>query len=322
MSSGVKSGSAKVVGWISPKPPMGADPVMPAKNPGPDAHVAVARVHEQSGHIDEAEAQYKKALSLDANHLDALVGYAHLEDRRNNFEAATRLYQRALKKHATEASVHNDMGLCYHRRAMLDDAVRSLQTALELQPDRKLYRDNLAAVLVDQGKVEEALVQLTRAHGEAVGNYNLAFLLVQQHQNESALVHFRKAVARDPSLSAAQSWIAQLSPTRGQGLPAANGALIADGRPVQLPPITEGLARPDDAGTIPQQRSERVTSGTAPIVPPAANGGLPASVNPDCQPHTSPSVAPNPDARGVQFPQPHRSTEASADAIAPMPQQP
>ena len=34
--------------------------------------------------------------------------------------------------------------------------LRSLQTAIELQPDRKLYRDNLAAVLVDQGKVEEA----------------------------------------------------------------------------------------------------------------------------------------------------------------------
>ena len=121
-------------------------------------------------------------------------------------------YKRALKKHSKDATVHNDMGLCYHRRGMLNDANKALTTAVELEPHKKLYRDNLAAVLVDQGKTEDALAQLTKAHGEPVGNYNLAYLLVQKHDNAQALHHFQRAAQLDPTLTAAHHWIAQLSP--------------------------------------------------------------------------------------------------------------
>ena len=60
-----------------------------------------------------------------------------------------------MKKHSKDASVHNDLGLCYHRRGMLPEATKALQKAVELKPDSKLYRNNLAAVYVDQGKNKE-----------------------------------------------------------------------------------------------------------------------------------------------------------------------
>jgi tetratricopeptide (TPR) repeat protein len=108
------------------------------------------------------------------------------------------------------------MGLCYQHHDMLPQAVKSLQRAVELSGDHKLYRNNLAAVYVDQGKTKEALAQLTIAHGEAVGHYNLAFLLVKKQDNAAALAHFRKAAEMDPALAAAQQWIAKLSSPDGK----------------------------------------------------------------------------------------------------------
>jgi Tfp pilus assembly protein PilF len=228
VSASVKSGTDKLTAAVTPKPQPGVETAPPAKNPGPGVFVAMAEMHERSGNIEEAETQLRKALAADPNHLGALLAYAHLEDRQRNFEAATKYYQRALRKHSKNATVHNDMGLCYHRHGKLNEAAKALKSAVELAPHKKLYRDNLAAVLVDQGKIPEALAQLQKAHGEAVGNYNLGYLLAQKRDTAGALRHFRRAAQVDPSLAEAQQWVAQLS---GQS------AQVAVAGPRQPPPM-------------------------------------------------------------------------------------
>ena len=212
MTASVKSGTSKMVAALKPKPEPKHVPLeSPSGKPGPAVFVAAAQMHESSGDLAEAEANYRKALDMDANHVDALVGFARLEDRQGNFEAATRFYQRAIKKHPKNASVRNDLGLCYHRRGMLGDATRELKKAVELDGDNKLYRNNLAAAFVEQGKYADATAQLVAAHGKSVGNYNMGYLLAQKKDNAAALKHFQAAAAADPKLTAAQDWIARLS---------------------------------------------------------------------------------------------------------------
>ncbi len=184
VGSSFKSGTDKFAAAIAPKPKAAAETeLQPDKKPGPGVYVAMAEMQEQNGNNEEAETLLRKALSMDQNHLGALLAYAHLEDRQKNFEAATRYYQKAARKHPKDASVQNDMGLCFHRHGRLDDAAKALKKATELESHKKLYHDNLAAVLVDQGKTEEALRELSIAHGEAVGNYNLGYLLAQKHDS-------------------------------------------------------------------------------------------------------------------------------------------
>jgi Flp pilus assembly protein TadD len=233
----VKSGAGKLGAMVTPKPPAPGTEIVngPPKKPSPAVYVALAEMHERNGNIEEAETQLRKALGMNPNHLGALLAYAHLEDRRRDFEEATKYYQKALKKHSKEASVHNDLGLCYHRRGMLTEANKSLSKAVELESHKKLYRDNLAAVLVDQGKPEEALTQLSKAHGEAVGNYNLAYLLVQKHDNQNALQHFRRAAQLDPGLAEAQQWVAQLTAPMGSPYgPPAGAAPMTAGQPAAV----------------------------------------------------------------------------------------
>lgn len=236
VSQSVKSGTSKMVAAITPKTTTFESPLpSPSGTPGPNVFAAAARMHEASGHFQEAEANYRKALEIDQNHLDSLVGYARLEDRRGNFDAATKFYQRAIRKHPKEASVHNDLGLCYHRRGMLPDATRELRRAVDLEEDNKLYRNNLAAAYVEQGKNKEALKHLAAAHGQSVAHYNLGYLLMQKKENDAALEQFQLAAQKDPSLVAAQEWIARLSPPAGPYASYAGGpAAFAQS---QAPPV-------------------------------------------------------------------------------------
>jgi tetratricopeptide (TPR) repeat protein len=262
VASSIKSGTDKMVAAITPKTTKTPVPMeSPSGKPGPAVFVAAAQMHETSGNFVEAEAAYRKALDMDPNYLDALIGYARLEDRQGNFEAATKFYQRAIRKYPKDASVRNDLGLCYHRRGKLPEATRELQKAVELDGESKLYRNNLAAVYVEQGKNREALQQLVAAHGTSVGNYNLGYLLTQKKNNAEALKYFRAAAEADPSLTAAQQWIAQLSSPAGayashaggpmnQNSAGANAAYVAQhpaavqGQPAQYAPPQTSTVTP------------------------------------------------------------------------------
>jgi Tfp pilus assembly protein PilF len=236
MSAGLKNSTGKLAAMVARKPQLGTDNgFSPNRKPRPRVYVAMAEMHEDLGNVAEAETQLRKALALDKNHLGALLAYARLEDRQRNFQSAEQYYQRALKKHSKNALVHNHMGLCYHRHGKLPEAASALSKAVELQPDEKLYRDNLAAALVDQGNIPQALAQLQMAHGQPVGHYNLAYLLVQKRDHAAALHHFQQATQLDPSFTEAQQWVAQLSAPAHQVGPTSPGqpaAMIARRGPI------------------------------------------------------------------------------------------
>lgn len=299
VGTSVKSGTAKVASTLSPKSSKTSTASTPPNGKaGPNVFVAMAQMQENNGNMDEAEAQYRKALDIDPNHLNALVGYAHLEDRRNNFDGATKLYNRALKKHSKEAAVHNDLGLCFHRHGKLPEAAKSLKKAVELKPDSKLYHNNLATVYVEQGKNKDALAQLIAAHGEAVGNYNMGYLLSQKHDIEGALAHFRKAQAKDASLVAAGQWIEKLT-------------------------VPDGPAGTHYAAS--QQVFQSQHASNTAYTASTASAGFPQAASPYVQasniaPSAPAGVAPQPESRGVHYPAATPGPDASGYAMPPMPQ--
>jgi len=232
LKSGVDK-TAEFVG-VKPKPHATEDPdVIQASatsdKPTPDLLVSLAQVHEQSGKLNDAEKQYQHALRLNANYLPALLGYARLEDRRGNFDDATKLYQKAIATHPKDATSYNDLGLSYQKRKMLTESAKMLRQAVRLEPQAKLYRNNLASVLVELGQINEALAQFTMVEGEAVAHYNVGYLLAQNGDPNGALGHFQQALRINPSLTAAQQWVARLTPPRPEGRPML--AAPAQGRP-------------------------------------------------------------------------------------------
>ena len=205
--------------------------------PGPDLYVATARVYEKNGDASAAAVQYQKALDADPNNLPALLGFAALHDGQQEYGDADKLYQEAIKRHPKDAAVFNDRGLSYQRRGHLDEAARSLAKAIELQPDKPLYRNNMATLLVAMHRPNEALDQLTAVHGPAVAHYNLAILLHRKGNDQEAQYHFAQAAQIDPSMRAAREWADRLSPNSRPPIVAMEEQMAAARPPIENVPV-------------------------------------------------------------------------------------
>lgn len=219
----ISSGFKKVGGALSPKKPAAESKIeddavsLQGKGkPGPNLHVQMARLHEGNNKPADAEQQYKLALELDRDYLPALMGYAQLKERMEKPEDAIRLYQRAAKGHPKDASVFNNMGLCFARAKRLNEAAVAMGRAAELDPRNALYRNNLATLLVDQGRDREAFEQLGAVHDAAATYYNMGYLLNKKGRIADALQQFTLALQADPSMVPARRWVEFLQPKVAQ----------------------------------------------------------------------------------------------------------
>jgi tetratricopeptide (TPR) repeat protein len=138
-----------------------------------------------------------------------------LHDRQQEFAQAEKLYRQAAAVDPKSALVHNDLGLCYARQKRLGEAQQSLEVAVKLQPLNKMYRNNLATVLMESGRQEEAWTHLVAVNEPAVAHYNMAFLLHQRKQDDAAAQHLHSALQIDGSLSPAAQLLAKIEGRTG-----------------------------------------------------------------------------------------------------------
>ena len=147
--------------------PTEADPVSLANTPAaidPAIFVATAHIYESKKDFTAAKAEYQKALKIDPEHPEAILGLAKLHDGTGQFAAAEEHYRRATVVDPTNASAFNNLGLCLARQRKFDGAQDALSRAVQLDPKKVLYRNNLARVLVETGHAARAFDELIAVH--------------------------------------------------------------------------------------------------------------------------------------------------------------
>lgn len=234
--------------------------------PGPDLYVSTARVYEGTQDVAAAKEQYERALKLDSAYLPALLGYAHLLDTQKEFADADKYYQRAAKKHPDIAAVFNDWGMSQQRRGHLEQSSKLLTKAVELQPEKPLYRNNLAMVLVVLHRPQEAYRQLAAIETPAVAHFNVAALLHRAGDEQSAAFHFAEASKQDPSWAQAREWATRLG---GPGAPPPNNEIAVSNSP-RIPPPDP---RPDPAAQQYEVASREPIVEQAPTYPGPVDSG-------------------------------------------------
>lgn len=188
-------------------------------------YCSTAILFERRGDHQKAKELYERALTVDADHFDTLIYYARHLDCKGQFEQATHSYQRATQVQPDNPSAFNDLGLCLARQGALEDSLTALRCAVALSPKSKLYRNNIATVLVKANRPNDALFDLVTVHGEAIGHYNLGYLLNNQGQLRAARFHFSTALAKDPTFQSAREMLARITLANrplDQQAPAAN----------------------------------------------------------------------------------------------------
>jgi Flp pilus assembly protein TadD len=220
ISKAWKSTTDSVAGVFAPKPPAMHTPSpendptsLESKPPKISAatYIATGRLLESREEYPKALAEYEKALKAEPKNLTALVSLARLQDRQGNPDQAIVTYQKAIKAHPKSALLHNDLGLCYARKRDLASAVAMLNKAVEIEPSKPNYRNNLATVLVESGRTDDALKHLQAVHPPAAAHYNIAYLLNHRGQTDVAKRHLMQAVQIDPSFTRAQEMLATLT---------------------------------------------------------------------------------------------------------------
>jgi Flp pilus assembly protein TadD len=262
-TSGISNGWNKVTKALTPESPKekAPDPTSlktPAK-PGPQLYVAVGRLYEERNEFDEAETRYRQALKLDPKDVSALLAMARLRDRQNKYEEALQRYKEVAQLHPNDARVDNEWGLCLARHQQINDALPHLRRAVELKPEKILYRNNLAAVLVEIGHPEEALRLLGAVQDEATAYYNVGYLLYHRGQQKAAYNYFAKALEIRPSMAEAKQFVEQMTAPPRQ----VQAVAQRPPQPVQQAPMPRQVTPLPPAG----QAADNSTEAYVPMAP-------------------------------------------------------
>lgn len=189
-------------------------PARPAYAPrdlSPNAEIAYAFLVYQDflrqGNKEEA-ATVLAGLVKDYPSPELAVELANLQWGQNEREKATATLETAVKAFPGSRQLTLYLANAYQMRRMGEKAVQTLQQFLSAHPADVPTMRELASLLEDSGKHQEALAALSRipdTDRDAVTSYLMAKALAGMGQNAKAISLLRQAVDKDQSLMAA--WV-------------------------------------------------------------------------------------------------------------------
>lgn len=174
-------------------------------------HLNYAQAFEAQGSIEEASAQYRRALELDPANPHAHTNLGVIAAGRGDRVAALGHFQSAAAKAPGQARHHGNLGVELQVQGRVREAIASFERAVALEPRDAAYRFQLGAALAAVGRPGPAIVQfeefLRLEPGDANGaqaamaakaHNNLGILLASTGRPAEAVPHFEAALRLAP----------------------------------------------------------------------------------------------------------------------------
>lgn len=151
-------------------------------------------------HVEDSQAAYEKALSLNPRNARAVMGMAALERATGDLERAERDYKRALQMDSTLDEAWSGLGAIYVSAGRWEEAVSSCREAIEAVPG-----DPEAYLALAELRPDEAAKVLARGVKEVPGEPRLHAALAQEQirarQYKDATASLERALMLDPTSS-------------------------------------------------------------------------------------------------------------------------
>lgn len=159
--------------------------------------------------IDEAVACYKRALELQPEFAAAHYNLANLLLDEGQPAAAAEHFERAIGEEPASADVHNNLGIALAATGRVEDAVREFRAATDIDPrSAKAYR-NLGDALSSAGHDADAIAALRKAvdldPSDASTRYDLASTLLDAHDLDAAVAEFHATLKLAPQMAEAHN---------------------------------------------------------------------------------------------------------------------
>jgi tetratricopeptide (TPR) repeat protein len=189
----------------------------------PEIHNNLGRTLANAGKLDEAEAEFAKALELNPNDADALLNLGTVAALRGNPARAEHLVKQALRANPDHTLALAKLAELRRDAGDLAESERLFREALVLdEVSPELYL-GLGDVLQRAGKYKEAEAAFRRVleldPDSFAAHYNLGVTALQQQQYDAAIAAFEKALALDadhPLAAAAHNNIGTVQLDRGR----------------------------------------------------------------------------------------------------------
>jgi TolB-like protein/Tfp pilus assembly protein PilF len=163
--------------------------------------------------FDGADVSIRRALELAPGNASVLDRAAILAYKLTSFEEALGFARRAVAQDPLSAAIWHNVGLIAHAADALEESERAFRKALELVPQRFLSGALMSLVLMDQGRMEEALEEAAREPEEFWRLWSLAIVEYAAGKRDAADSRLSSLLTEHVAGSAFQ--IAEVYATRG-----------------------------------------------------------------------------------------------------------
>ena len=204
--------------------PNNSDPTSLANMPsnlGPEIWVTNGQLYETQGKFAKAAENYQKALAVEPANQAALLSMARLHVRQQEYTEAEQMFGKALAA-KPQADVYNELASVMQKQGRAADAQAMVQKAIVAEPNNQRFRNNLAGMLVNSGRSDEAVQQLSQVFPPAVASYNVAYMHFANQDMAGAQRYLQSALQADPNLKEARELMEKIS-----GSPTAQTAMAA-----------------------------------------------------------------------------------------------
>jgi tetratricopeptide (TPR) repeat protein len=156
-------------------------------------------------------ASYHEAVKRDGGRSDAYVRMAVVHDLQGEFRESADLYRQALKLAPGSPDIYCDMGYSLYLQRRWAEAEMNLKQAISLDSKHSRAHNNLALVLAQNGRLNDALAEFHKGGSDrASAHANLAFVLTMERRWNEAREQYRLALAADPSSTELKARLQQL----------------------------------------------------------------------------------------------------------------
>ena len=122
----------------------------------PEPHLSAGLLEERQKDFPAAEAEYKQVLALDLHSTEAAIGLTNIFMKSNRLADAEPVLRRLAAERPDDAGIHLQLGRVLVNEGKKDDAVVELQAALKLSPSDADAQRDLADLLAGAGKNDQA----------------------------------------------------------------------------------------------------------------------------------------------------------------------
>jgi tetratricopeptide (TPR) repeat protein len=203
-------------------------------------YISIAQIYLQAKRFDPAEKAIQKALDLSPTPEDqeyVLFVQGSIFERQKKYDQAEQTFKKVLTVDPLNASASNYLGyMLADRGVRLDESVKYIQKALELDPNNGAYLDSLGWAYFKMGRYDLAAPPLEKAASkiqddptihEHLGNVYLrqGKTVMAQEQWQRALKEWPEAVSSDFDAEQAkqlQKQLDELKSHSGHGKPSDN----------------------------------------------------------------------------------------------------